>query len=284
MNTTLTNSSLTATINPKGAELISLKSNASKREYIWEGDPDFWGKHSPVLFPIVGTLKNNQYVYQGNVYELPRHGFARDRQFELLSATQNQAIFSLKSDAESLKQYPFRFELRITYTLSANQLEIAYTVINEETHTMLFSIGAHPAFALPESFSSYKLAFEKEEKLCSFALENDLLSNHQSEVVMEQNVLPLSYALFEKDAMIFKQIKSRRIRLLENDRPLLHFDYADFPYFGIWTKTNAPFICLEPWLGYSDTVDATGNFAEKEAIQFLDPHQSFKCRFSIEIL
>ena len=284
MNTTITKSGLTAVINHKGAELISLKNDNTSREYIWEGNPDFWGKHSPVLFPIVGTLKNGSYTYNGKNYQLPRHGFARDYDFDLMHQSENEAVFSLKSNKETLKVYPFDFELQLIYTLDGNQLNIAYKIINNEAFPLPFSIGAHPAFALPQPFEDYSLAFEAKENLVGFQLENDLLSENTAAIRTFGNILPLSYFLFEKDALIFKKLNSKKITILENNLPLLHFRFADFPNFGIWTKMNAPFICLEPWLGYSDTVNASGNILEKEAIRFAQPNQAFDCSFSIEIL
>ena len=284
MNTTITKSGLTAIINHKGAELISLKNDNTNREYIWEGNSDFWAKHSPVLFPIVGTLRNGSYTYNGKNYQLPRHGFARDYDFELTDQSENAAVFSLKSNPETLKVYPFNFELQLIYTLDANQLNIAYKIINNEASPLPFSIGAHPAFALPLAFEDYSLAFESKENLVGFQLENDLLSNNTADIRTFGNILPLSYFLFEKDALIFKRLNSKKITVLENNMPLLHFRFEDFPNFGIWTKMNAPFICLEPWLGYSDTVNASGNIMEKEAIQFAPANQAFDCSFSIEIL
>ena len=146
MTTTIKNGNLSAEIKHFGAELISLKTNQNK-EYIWEGNPEFWGKHSPILFPIVGTLKDNSFYYNGMEYHLSRHGFARDMEFELIDVTQNSATFSIQSSEETLKVYPFEFELQLIYTLEENNLSIAYKVINKGKSTMPFSIGAHPAFS-----------------------------------------------------------------------------------------------------------------------------------------
>jgi galactose mutarotase-like enzyme len=284
LNITIIKSGLTATISPKGAQLISLKSNATNTEYIWEGNPDFWGKHSPVLFPIVGTLKEGSYFYNNKNFELSRHGFARDYDFELIHANESEAVFSLKANEATLKVYPFHFEFQIAYTLDEKKLTVAYTVINNENVTLPFSIGAHPAFALPGKFEDYSLAFEHQENLVSYELENDLLSDKTVSIAMNANILPLSYSLFEKDALIFKEMKSKKISILKNKVPLLNFSFEGFPNFGIWTKINAPFVCLEPWFGYSDTLNASRNIIEKEAIQFLDPGNTFECHFSMEIL
>ena len=283
MTTTISNSKLKAQINHLGAELFSLQ-NRDNKEYIWEGNPAFWGKHSPVLFPIVGTLKNSSYHHNGIDYRLSRHGFARDKEFTLSKKREDSATFSLISSEESRKVYPFDFELQIIYTLDENKLIIAYKIINNNNGIMPFSIGAHPAFALPKPFEKYALAFEYSESLTSYELENDLLSDKSTSIEMLGNKMPLDYSLFEKDALIFKELQSKNITILENDKPLLRVQFDDFPNLGIWTKHNAPFLCIEPWLGYSDTVHSSGNILEKEGIQILEAKKSLQCSFSIEIL
>ena len=283
MTTTISNSNLTAQINHFGAELFSLK-NSENKEYIWEGNPAFWGKHSPVLFPIVGTLKNNSFQYKESEYHLSRHGFARDMEFELIEKSENSVTFSLISTIETKKVYPFDFELQICYALEENKLNIDYKVINKNDSIMPFSIGAHPAFALPKPFEEYSLAFEYPETLMSYELENDLLSDKFSTIEMIDNQVPLSYSLFEKDALIFKKLDSKSITILENKKPLLRVRFDTFPNLGIWTKSDAPFLCIEPWLGYSDTVHSSGNILEKEGVQLLEAKKSLQCNFSIEIL
>lgn len=283
MITIISNSRLSAKINSKGAELISLQ-NQNNKEFIWEGNPEYWGKHSPVLFPIVGTLKNNSYTFDAKTYHLSRHGFARDSDFEIVTRTESQVVFSLQSDSTTKSVYPFNFELQISYSLLENELFIGYKIINNDKIEMPFSIGGHPAFALTEKFEDYSLAFEQAENLVSYQLENDLLSDKTFVIAMEENKLPLTYSLFEKDALIFKKLHSKQISILENNRTILHFKFKDFPNFGIWTKNNAPFICLEPWLGYSDTFNCSGNITEKEGIQFLGSKKTFDCQFSIEIV
>lgn len=283
MTTTIKNSNLSAEINPFGAELISLKSNNNK-EYIWEGNPDFWGKHSPVLFPIVGTLKNNSFLYEGTQYHLSRHGFARDMTFELIEKKENSATFSIKSSMETLKKYPFEFELQLIYTLHNSNLDIEYKVINTGKSKMPFSIGAHPAFALVGNFKNYSIAFEKEEPLEYHLLENDLISSKTATIQSNQKQIPLTYDLFENDALIFKKLQSNALTILEDSNPVLTVHFEDFPSLGIWTKMNAPFLCIEPWFGYSDTNENSGNLFEKEGIQVLDKDQTFQAKFSIEIL
>lgn len=283
MNITIKNLNFSAVICTKGAELISFKKN-NIREYIWEGNPAFWGKHSPVLFPIVGTLKNDTYIYNGKKYHLNRHGFARDREFEVIEASENQVTFSLKSDEETEKVYPFLFELQLIYTLEENNLNIAYKIINHDNAVIPFSIGAHPAFALPENFKNYSLLFEYSEALLSHQLEDGLISDKTIEIPQEEKSILLDYTLFENDALIFKDLKSKSVTIVENSKPVLKVKFNDFKSLGLWTVQKAPFICIEPWLGYSDTLKATGNILEKEEIQIVNPNQTFNCSFDIEIL
>jgi galactose mutarotase-like enzyme len=280
---TLSNSELTATINTFGAELISIKNN-SNREYIWEGNPNYWGKHSPILFPIVGSLKNNNYIYNNSIYHLPRHGFARELDFEVKEKTDLEVVFSLKQTGATLEKYPFNFELQISYTLTNSVLKIGYKVINNNDFSMPFSIGAHPAFALPSDFKNYELLFEKSEKLIVSTLENDLISNATYILPMENNSLRLNYSLFENDALVFKTIASKSVTITENKIPFLKVHYNDFPSLGIWTKSQAPFICIEPWIGYADTIENNGNLEDKEGIQILGENQTFETNYLIEIL
>ncbi|WP_291144578.1 aldose 1-epimerase family protein [Flavobacterium sp. UBA7680] len=283
MSTTISNSTLKASIKNAGAELFSLKDNQNK-EYIWEGNPDFWGKHSPILFPIVGTLKNNTYSIDKKEYQLPRHGFARDMEFELIEKSGNSAVFSLESNAETLKKYPFEFELQLIYTLENTTLNIEYVVINKSESKMPFSIGAHPAIALPEKFENYAFKFEKAEPLKYNLLENDLISNKTETLKTTENVVPLNYKLFENDALVFKTLESNSLTILENSKPYVQVEFEDFPSLGIWTKDQAPFVCIEPWFGYSDTADNSGDLFKKEGILILEVDQSFHSKFSIKIV
>jgi galactose mutarotase-like enzyme len=283
LKTVIKNAFLTATINSFGAELCSLK-NKDNKEYIWEGNPDFWGKHSPILFPIVGTLKNNSFHYNAKEYHLSRHGFARDMDFEIVDEKENSVTFSIHSSEETVKVYPFEFELQIIYTLDNYNLSIEYKVINKGNSKMPFSIGAHPAFALPGNFEDYSIQFDKEESLEYYLLENDLISNQTKKLETQEGQIPLTYELFKNDALIFKTLKSKSLTILEDRIPVLRVNFKDFPSLGIWTKMNAPFLCIEPWFGYSDTNENSGNLFVKEGIQVLEENATFRSEFSIEIL
>jgi galactose mutarotase-like enzyme len=284
MNHIISNNHVSISINSKGAELNSLKNLTTNTEYIWEGNPNFWGKHSPVLFPIVGALKDDSYFYTGKNYNLSRHGFARDYEFEMIDSSSSSVSFLLKQNPEIASKYPFDFELQINYELVNQTLIISYLVNNKLETEMPFCIGAHPAFALPNPFENYSLEFEKEEKLITHELENNLFSGKTRAIHLNKNNLPLHYALFEKDALVFKTIQSKKITILENKKPYLKVDFENFNSLGIWTVQNAPFICIEPWIGFADNYNTNGNIIEKEGIQILKSKQTFKAQFSIEIM
>lgn len=283
MTTIISNSNLTAEINHLGAELCSLKDSKGK-EYIWEGNPIFWGKHSPILFPIVGTLKNNSFNYKDTEYHLSRHGFAREMEFKLVNKSENSATFSIQATEETLNKYPFDFELHIRYTLNETAMDIEYKVINNGKSLMPFSIGAHPAFSLAEDFEQYSISFNQEEPLEYYLLENDLISNTTKKLDVENQKTALNYALFENDALIFKSLKSNFLTILENSKPLLKVIFEGFPSLGIWTKKDAPFLCIEPWFGYSDTEENSGDLFQKEGILILEENEIFRSKFSVEIL
>lgn len=283
MVTTISNNQITASIKHMGAELFSLVNSANK-EYMWNGNPDFWPKHSPVLFPIVGSLQHESYTFNEQVYTLSRHGFARDLEFELTEKTESSALFSLSATKETLQKYPFNFKLQIRYVLEENSIKISYNVINEGAIDMPFSIGAHPAFSLPRSFTDYNLEFEKDEELQYFLLEEGLISEKETLLPLANRRLALNYQLFENDALVFKSIASRSLTILENTKPYIRINFSDFPHLGLWTKPGAPFLCIEPWQGYSDTVTNGGNLFQKEGILIAAEGQSYDFLYEIELL
>lgn len=252
---------------------------------MWGGNPDYWAKHSPVLFPIVGTLKNNSYSYKDNSYSLGRHGFARDMDFVVKQKDNISISFSLVYSDKTLELYPFNFELIISYRLDENNLIVQYTVKNHSSdEQMLFSIGAHPAFALPANFSDYSLYFDGDEKLIATPLYNDLLSNNENVIALQEKALPLHYSLFENDALVFKQLQSRSVSIAFQGHPFLKVIYDDFPSLGIWTKPGAPFVCIEPWQGYADNVNSNGRLEDKEGMITLAAGEETSKSFSVEIL
>lgn len=282
MNFQIKNEFLEATFDTAGAELISLKSN--EREFIWKMNLDFWNRHSPILFPIIGSLKDDTYFFEGKEYHLPRHGFAREKQFKVVEKSNDKIVFSLKEDTETLKVYPFHFELQIEYRLVENRLEVHYRVENTSKNKMYFSIGGHPGFGLAKSFNEYSLLFETDNELKFSLLENDLLSDKTQVLEVENKRLDLNYQLFEKDALVFRNHQIRSVIIQEDGSNLIKVKFQNFLDLGIWTKVNAPFICIEPWFGHADEVKTSQKLEEKAGIQILEEKEVFKSVYSIEIL
>ena len=281
MEVMIKNQLISATINSLGAELVELNKNDKK--YIWEVDTNFWDKTSPVLFPTIGLLKNEEYRFNGKTYKLPRHGFARNFDFEVISKNEDSVVFSLKSSEKTLNIYPFQFELRISYLLEGNKLTVTYDVINLSEEKMYYSIGAHPAFAIDGNFEDFTLIFDEDKDLETHKLENELFSGRTETVQLHDKGLPLNYQLFEKDALVFKNSATQSLTIAKGKNPILKVEFSDFPYLGIWTKVNAPFICIEPWLGIADNVNSTGDLTEKEGIQMLESFGENSVSWSVEV-
>jgi galactose mutarotase-like enzyme len=282
MIVTISNGTLTATINTLGAELISLVKN--NKNYIWNIDETYWNKTSPVLFPIVGRLKNDSYTFNGKTYQLPRHGFARNMEFTFDKKSDSQVIFELNETEETKAIYPFSFKLLMAYTLMENELVIEYFVRNQSDEVLPFSIGAHPAFAISDKLENYSLQFNATDTFETHHLENESFIGKTTLVDTKNNAIALNYALFEKDALVFKSLKSNEVILKNNDKAILKVNYDHFPYLGIWTKQNAPFLCIEPWCGLADSTNHNGNLEEKEGINHLPAGEDFLRAIRIEIL
>ncbi len=284
--TTIENEILRVQISPKGAELQSITRKDNHLEYLWSGDPAFWGKKSPVLFPIVGGLKNNQYRFNGKTYELGRHGFARDKTFELTEHTPHSATFVLTDDDDTLSHYPFPFSLSIRYTITDATLAVRYTVQNTGDAAMYFSAGAHPAFKMPlaegTAFSDYALHFNAPENAGIWPLSPDGQILPEPEAFFSNSeVLPISKKLFYKDALVFKHLASNAIAIRSENTPHgLEVRFPGFPYMGIWSAKDADFVCIEPWCGIADHTDASGELTEKEGIINLAPEGIFQREWS----
>ena len=285
---TIQNKKLKATFNELGAELVSLINLESGKEIIWEGNPDFWGGQSPVLFPTVGALKDDSYILEGKTYAMPRHGFARRKVFEVKKSSENTVVFELNSDRETLKFYPFEFNLQIKYTLTENKLTVAYNVKNTSEKRLYFSLGAHPGFAIDTknglNYDDYKIAFSDDEKLEIHPLIDNLISTETKTINLENKTLPLSYELFSKDALVMTNMKSKQLVLRnnKNDHKVI-FTFSNFPYFGIWAAKNADFVCLEPWQGIADLEDHSKDFTQKFGILTLEKNEEWKANWAVEI-
>jgi galactose mutarotase-like enzyme len=307
---TLKNQNLTIKINPKGAELTSVFNHKNQTEYMWSADADFWGKSSPVLFPIVGALKDNLYRFEGKEYHLPRHGFAREREFLVENASDENVTFLLTHDEKTLKVYPFAFEFRLKYVLHENSLSVTYSVKNMGDKTMYFSVGGHPAFAVPLSadtdYEDYYLEFNQTENFQRWGLvEGGLIASKPTDFLLNTNHLALTKELFYEDAIVLKNLQSTEVILksdaftksddsqtegkkpqsddsqTEGNTPQLKFNFKGFPYLGIWAAKNANFVCIEPWCGIADSENHNQELTEKEGIIALEVGEVFEKTWTI---
>jgi galactose mutarotase-like enzyme len=281
--------SIKVSIHNKGAELQSLYNKANRTEYMWNGDPAFWGKHSPVLFPIVGTLKNDTYYYKNKTYTLFRHGFARDKEFMVSGISSNAVTFTLTSDDTTLVVFPFPFQFDVAYLLQNNSLKVTYRVKNTGSSIMYFSVGGHPAFRVPLAYENryddYILEFNETEDAPRWLISPEgLIEKKTVPLLSHTEQLTLTKELFYQDAIVLKQLKSNMVRLFsETSDPGLLFDFSGFPYLGIWAAKNADFVCIEPWCGLADTIDSNQQLSEKEGINSLEAGESFERSWTVKV-
>ncbi len=282
----LSNDKLAVIISEKGAELQSIQLNGV--EYLWQADPAHWSKHSPVLFPIVGELKDGRYFFNSKEYKLPRHGFARDKTFEAEQLSATTAVFTLRSSPETLEVYPFHFTFRIEYALNDAVLSCTYHVENISDDFIYFSVGGHPAFKVPLSgylkYTDYSLEFNNDDVLTRHLLHKGLIADQTEQLQLVNKTLSLKQSLFYTDAIVLKHIKSNEIKLFtEKDEHGLRFKFDNFPFFGIWAAVDAPFVCLEPWCGIADGIHANQQLINKEGINKLAANENWQRTWSVEL-
>jgi galactose mutarotase-like enzyme len=285
----LTNNFLEVSISPKGAELQSIINKQTALEYMWNADPNFWSKTSPVLFPIVGGLKNNTYQYKGNSYQLNRHGFARESTFEIHEQTVSSVSYVLQSNENTLKVYPFEFAFYVSYTIDGNKLTCTYKVENIGNEDLYFSCGAHPAFKVPlvdgTDYTDWFLQFSEVENAGKWPLSPEGLILEKPVPCLENtSKLALTKPLFYGDALVFKELQSTAISIVSEKSPHgLTMDFKGFPYYGIWSFKDADFVCLEPWCGIADNVTASGELQDKEGIVLLGAKEKWERNWSVEL-
>jgi len=283
------NSFLKVGINQVGAEFASLQSVADGTEYLWQADPKYWGRHSCILFPYIGKVWEDKFRIGEKTYHGKQHGFARNMLFEKILLEKEKAIFQLKHGEKILDEYPYQFSLLVKYVLEKNQLHIIYEVENLDDQAIYFSLGAHPAFNVPlkknEKRSDYILEFEKAEKVKTLEITNGYLDGNSRAIFDGKNTIQIADDLFEKDALIFKNLESNFLHLKNSEgEKIWTFTFEGFPYLGIWSKNEeSPFICIEPWFGVADEMNASWDFREKEGIVKLDIGKKFSCKHSVMI-
>ena len=286
---TIENKDIRISVAEKGAEWQSLVDKSSGKEYLWSADAQFWAKKSPVLFPIVGALKNDTYHFKNNSYHLKRHGFAREMDFELQYQDEQSLHFLLKSGPETLANFPFDFSFKIIYRIDGKKCLICYEVLNTGSQTMYFSVGGHPAFAVPifegTCYNDYFLKFNEIEHLNRWPISASGLLQKDSVPFMDgSDRILLNKELFASDAIVLKQPNSTKVSLLSNtSQKGIEMDFSGFPYLGIWAAPGADFVCLEPWCGIADSVDTSQAITAKEGINELMAGEIFSRTWSVLI-
>jgi galactose mutarotase-like enzyme len=279
---------LTAQIDPLGAQLSVLRDGAG-RDWLWNGNPAIWKGRAPVLFPIVGALAGGSYRLDSHVYRLPRHGFARDRRFEVGHSTEASAVFELAADEATLEVYPFRFSLQIKFALDGPTLTVTTRVRNSGDQPMPASFGYHPAlrWPLPSGVerSRHFIEFERDEPAPVRRLDADgLLTPILHPTPVSNRRLILADALFQDDVIIFDALHSRTLTYGADAGPRLRMSYPDTPYLGVWTKPGAPFICIEPWHGVADPEGFCGDFDTKPGVFVVPPGADRTFQMSMSLL
>lgn len=297
---TLSNNILSIAVKEHGAELSSLRKG--DHEYLWQAHEAFWKRHSPVLFPIVGSVWNGEYRIADRAFSLGQHGFARDMDFVLVSKTDTEIFFALESSEATLAKYPYPFRLEIGYRLHESTVDVVWRVINPAEEKMFFQIGAHPAFYWPGEKGDDAKPLENDGLLAYFRLmkggfpaespllkavitEKGCVGGKGTAKVDEEGLMPLTFDTFRDDALIFEGAQVDRVELLTADRkPYLDVDFSA-PLVGLWTppSKHAPFVCIEPWFGRCDSVGYAGDFRTKDHILSLPAGGRFETSYSITL-
>ncbi len=289
MNAVIENAGYSAAISSLGAELKSLKDATTGKEFMWQADPAWWKGTAPVLFPIVGGLKNGKYRYEGVEYELPQHGFARTSEFRQVEAAGDAVEFQLESNADTRLKYPFEFRLRVRFALERCGLAVRYEVTNTGKGPMLFSIGSHPAFNVPiesGSLESHYVLFERSEDAERyFFKDGTYIAGKTAEVFDNSRVISLSRSLFDQGPIIFKGLQSSEFTILcsKGKKSVKLATDGPPPFLAVWSKSNAPFLCIEPWEGIPDSSEASGELVDKEGIMSLEAGRTYETGYRIEI-
>ncbi|UII54161.1 aldose 1-epimerase family protein [Cytobacillus spongiae] len=271
-----------------GAEVRKVAHKKNGLDYMWTGDSAYWGRVSPVLFPIVGRLKENRYELDGQTYEMSQHGFLRDVEFTIHDQTATKISFQFQSAGRYTDVYPYEFTAIIHYTLQEDSLTVKWEIVNENNETMYFSIGAHPAFLIPllenERVEDYHVHLTPAGKVTQYELKNSFI--HEKGMVHDFSTIQLTNDLFANDALIYSNIDQVELLSSKSNHGVTVL-LEKFPFVGIWSKyieedgTIAPFVCIEPWYGIADTQSTTGNLKEKFGMNSLEVSQTFQAEYTM---
>lgn len=276
---------------PSGAELTSIKYNSKEllhqgSSVLDENGTVYWKRHAPILFPMVGSLKDNTTTINGKNYQMSQHGFARDMKFDIVKISEREHEYVLKYNEDTLKKYPFKFELYISYLVNNNELTVKYRVKNLDNKVMYFGIGGHPAFKIDlKDDNDYQVEFEKnEDEIKFYQLDKGLITYDNTYInrsLLSNNCIKIGNDTFAHDAIIMSGLKSRKVRLMKNNINMLEFDFTGFKYLALWSKNKAPFLCIEPWYTTADYIDSNQVFEEKKDNIKLDSGKEFECSYKI---
>lgn len=292
MRQTIENNRLRIAVDEVGAELRSLYSFDTQREYMWQADPAVWGSSAPVLFPIIGMVRDGSTIIDGQPYRIPKHGMVRHNdELELFYHSEDRITFRMCWNEETLKTFPYRFDFRITYRVRNEHLIVYHEIQNHGDEPMYFCLGGHPAFRVPlhegEAYDDHFLRFEHDETAASLTVTPAGTLSRATRAVPWQdgNLLPLTHELFANDALVFRNLNSPSV-VLESKKsgPLLKVDYAGWTHLGVWAKPTGDFVCIEPWMGMADFEDSDGRFVTKEGIIELAANDTYEMSYDIKVL
>ena len=269
---TMENERLLVAVSDHGAELCRIYDKKNRREVLWNADPAFWNRHAPILFPFVGKVRGGCYRHEGRTYEMKtQHGFARDMDFSCVSAGPDAVVHCLCPDEHTQSIYPFAFELRTECRLEGNVLKLCWTVCNRGDQKMYFSLGGHPAFQVPALAgtrrSDYFLTFDGQDELTYIQIDDQeslAFPDKKYRLALREGRCSIDDHMFDNDALIFEDGQVKQVGIaLPDGTPYVTMRCEDFPFMGIWSKPDAPFVCLEPWVGRTDDAGFTGELKEK---------------------
>ncbi len=265
---TISNEKLTVKIAKRGAEIQSIK-GCDGTEYMWDGNPDVWPKHAPVLFPICGRLKEGKYTLDGKDYQMQLHGFANYQYFDVESKSETAVTLLLKENEETLKIYPYTFEFRAVFELDGDSLRVTYKVKNTTDRIMYFSMGAHEGYACPEGIEDYKVIFDEKSDLRASIIDGILVTDDYVTIKKDAGELDLLYDYFATEALVFRDVKPNQI-ILTNGKREITVEYKDFKNLLLWTKPDARYLCIEPWTGIPDVAGSSFELSEKADITSIE--------------
>lgn len=287
MEYTIENGIIKVTVSTHGAEIQSIVGKHLGNEYIWQADPAVWGRHAPVLFPIVGRLKNDSYTYKGKKYEMHQHGFARDMEFALEEQTEDKLTFLLTDNEETRKIYPFKFEFRVSYELLNNMVKESFKVTNKSEGEMIFGVGGHPGFALPVNDQVKKddfyLQVTPAKPRVQVPLEGAYLNWKKRSLAPTGTLITIDDELFKNDAMVLVMRRPNNKFSIRTDTSRFHVNVRtdSAPYVGVWSQypNCGNYVCIEPWWGIADLTDADGDLEHKQGMNKLEAGEEFEACF-----